>query len=146
MWFLYALSASVLWGVSYAASGRAIDRGVPPLVFFTVYASVAMTMGLAALTATGKLDGLIRIGQTLGGDLFWLIVAVLASAVGTLMIYLAIGDKNATLASLVEISYPIFVAFFTWLFFREVQFNGWTLVGAVLVLSGVAVVFLANRH
>jgi drug/metabolite transporter (DMT)-like permease len=146
MWFVYALSASVLWGISYAASGRAIERGVPPLVFFTVYAGVAMTMGLAALVVSGKLDTLTRLGETLGGDLFWLIVAVLASAVGTLMIYLAIGDKNATLASLVEISYPVFVALFSWLFFRAVQFNGWTLVGAALVLSGVAVVFLANRH
>ncbi len=145
MWFIYALSAAVIWGISYAASGRAIERGLSPLVFFTLYAAVATVMGLGALLATGKLGSLTRIGQTIGDDVIWLWVAVITSGIGALLIYLAIGEKNATLASLIEISYPVFVAFFAWLFFREVQFNGLTLVGAALILGGVTVVFLANR-
>lgn len=145
MWFIYALSAAILWGISYAASGRAIERGVPPIVFFTLYAAVATAMGLFALLLTGKLGALSRIGQTIGDDLVWLIVAVVTSGIGALLIYLAIGEKNATLASLIEISYPVFVAFFAWLFFREVQFNLQTVVGAILILGGVAIVYLANR-
>ena len=145
MWFVYALSAAVIWGISYAASGRAIERGLSPLVFFTLYAAVATVMGLGALLATGKLGLLKRIGHTIGDDVLWLWVAVITSGIGALLIYLAIGEKNATLASLIEISYPVFVACFAWLFFREVPFNGLTLVGAVLILGGVAVVFLANR-
>ncbi|MGH8046022.1 MAG: EamA family transporter, partial [Chthoniobacterales bacterium] len=59
--------------------------------------------------------------------------------------FMAIGEKNATLASLIEISYPIFVAFFAWLFFRETQFNFMTIVGGALVMGGVIVVFLGNK-
>jgi drug/metabolite transporter (DMT)-like permease len=58
---------------------------------------------------------------------------------------MAIGEKNATLASLIEISYPFFVAVFAWLFFRETQFTWPTVFGGVLILSGVAVVFFSNR-
>lgn len=145
MWFVYAFSAAVIWGISYAASGRAIARGVPPLVFFTLYSAVALAMGLATLLVTGKVGTLSQIGRTISDDLGWLILAVTTSGIGALLIYLAIGEKNATVASLIEISYPLFVAFFAWLFFREIQFNRLTLVGAVLILSGVAVVFLANR-
>jgi uncharacterized membrane protein len=146
MWFVYALSAAVIWGISYAASGRAIERGIPPVLFFTLYAAVATAMGLATLAVTGKLGSLSRIGQAIGDDLIWLVIAAITSGVGALLIYLAIGEKNATLASLIEISYPVFVAFFAWLFFREVQFNALTLVGAVLILGGVTLVYWANRH
>jgi len=145
MWFVYALSAAIIWGISYAASGRVIGRGIPPLVFFTLYAAVATLMGLGALLATGKFGWLSRIGQTVDDELIWLLIAVVTSGVGALLIYMAIGEKNATLASLIEISYPVFVAFFVWLFFREVQFNLLTIVGAILILGGVAVVYLANR-
>ncbi len=145
MWFVYALSAAVIWGVSYAASGRAIERGIPPALFFTLYAAVATVMGLAALLATGRLGMLFRIRGVIGDDWVWLVVAVVTSGVGALLIYLAIGEKNATLASLIEISYPLFVAFFAWAFFREVQFNAMTVLGAALILGGVAVVYLANR-
>ena len=145
MWFVYALSAAIIWGISYAASGRVIGRGIPPLVFFTLYAAVATLMGLGALLATGKFGSLSRIGQTVDDELIWLLIAVVTSGVGALLIYMAIGEKNATLASLIEISYPVFVAFFVWLFFREVQFNLLTIVGAILILGGVAVVYLANR-
>ena len=145
MWFVYALSASIIWGISYAASGRVIERGVTPLVFFTLYAVVATGVGLSALMATGKLNDLVRIRETVGNDWSWLLIAVITSGVGALLIYLAIGEKNATLASLIEISYPIFVAFFTWLFFRELHFNSLTLLGAVMILGGVSVVYLSNR-
>ncbi len=68
------------------------------------------------------------------------------SVAGALLIYMAIGEKNATLASLIEISYPLFVAFFAWVFFREVQINLATVLGGAMILGGVAVVFLSNRH
>ena len=146
MWFVYALSAAVIWGISYAASGRAIERGVSPLVFFTLYAIVGALMGLGALTATGKLGTFPDEIRAVGKDWTWLALAVVTSGIGALLIYMAIGEKNATLASLIEISYPLFVAFFAWLFFRETQFNAATVVGAALIISGVGVVFLGNRH
>ncbi|HEY8901873.1 MAG TPA: EamA family transporter [Chthoniobacterales bacterium] len=146
MWFVYALSAAVIWGISYAASGRAIERGVSPIVFFTLYAVVGALMGFGALAASGRLATFPDEIRGIGKDWVWLVIAVITSGVGALLIYMAIGEKNATVASLIEISYPLFVAFFAWLFFRETQFNAATVLGAVLIISGVGVVFLGNRH
>jgi drug/metabolite transporter (DMT)-like permease len=145
MWIVYALAASVIWGVSYAASGRVIERGMAPLSFFFYYAAFGALAGALALAATGRLGGLATELKGLGPDWVWLTVALVSSAAGTLLIYVAIGEKNATLASLIEISYPLFVAVFAWLFFRQVEFNALTLVGAGLIMSGVALVYLANR-
>jgi Predicted membrane protein len=144
MWFVYALSAAVIWGLSYAASGRAIERGVSPLVFFTIYAAVGTVMGLCALTATGKLANIPSELRSVGSDWGWLAIAVVTSGIGALLIYMAIGEKNATLASLIEISYPVFVAFFAWLLFRETQFNLSTVIGAVMIIGGVTVVYLGS--
>ena len=146
MWFVYALSAAVIWGISYAASGRAIERGVSPIVFFTLYASVGAIMGLLALSLTGRLATFPHEIRAVGRDWPWLAIAVVTSGVGALLIYMAIGEKNATVASLIEISYPVFVAFFAWLFFRETQFNLATLIGGVMIMGGVTVVFLGNKN
>jgi len=145
MWFIYAFSAAIIWGVSYAASGRAIERGVSPIVFFTMYTVSGAIGGLIAMAASGQIASLPATVRNLGPDWKWLAIAVVASSIGSLLIYMAIGEKNATIASLVEISYPLFVAIFAWVFFREMQFNTATICGAAMILGGVAVVFLANR-
>ena len=53
--------------------------------------------------------------------------------------------KNPTLASLIEISYPLFVVLFAWIFFREMQLNTITICGGLLVIAGVAVIILGER-
>jgi drug/metabolite transporter (DMT)-like permease len=145
MWIVYALGAAIIWGISYAASGRVIERGVTPLVFFFLYTLFGAAAAAAALATMGKTGTLVSEFRSLGSDWIWLVVAIVASAAGGLLIYIAIGEKNATLASLIEISYPFFVAVFAWLFFRDIQFTWQTLVGGILILAGVAVVFLAER-
>ena len=146
MWFVYALLAALIWGISYAASGRVIERGVSPLVFFSLYAVMAATLGFGALALTGRLGTLSSEVKAIGGDWPWLVIAMVTSGVGALLIYMAIGEKNATLASLVEISYPLFVAFFAWLFFRETQFNLPAVLGGTMILTGIVVIYLGNRH
>ena len=55
---------------------------------------------------------------------------------------LAINEKDATMASLLEISYPLFIILFTLIFLRQLHLNVVGLAGAVLILTGcVLVVF-----
>jgi len=146
MWLVYALSAAVIWGISYAASGRVIERGVSATTFYLCY----LLFGFLAIGGTGLVSGrlanVLPEIRSLGGDGIWLAVALAASTAGGLLIFLAIGEKNATLASLIEISYPLFVAMFAWIFFREAHLNWLTGLGAALILGGVVVVYLGNRH
>jgi drug/metabolite transporter (DMT)-like permease len=145
VWIVYAIAAAIIWGISYAASGRVMERGMTPLVFFFLYTFFGATAAAVAMTAMGKTGALLSEFRALGTDWIWLVVAVVSSAAAGLLIYIAIGEKNATIASLIEISYPFFVAVFAWVFFRETQFNWQTILGGVLILGGVGVVFLAER-
>lgn len=146
MWIIYAVLAALLWGMSYAASGRVIEKGLAPFTLFVCYTTFSAVVGTLALFALGKSSAAITEIRELRTEWFWFALAVVGSAVGSLLIYLAIGGKNATIASLIEISYPLFVALFTWIFFRENQLNTLTVIGGGLILLGVGLVFVGNRH
>ncbi|MCA1805896.1 MAG: EamA family transporter [Xanthomonadaceae bacterium] len=74
-----------------------------------------------------------------------IMVIALTSLLGTVFLYLAIGGKSATLAAVIEISYPVFVALFTWLLFREAHINASVVIGGALVFAGVVTIILGNR-
>lgn len=62
-----------------------------------------------------------------------------------LISYYAISSKNATMASLIEISYPVFTAFFAFAIFKEIQFNITSLIGAFFIFAGVILVFVGSK-
>lgn len=66
------------------------------------------------------------------------VVTVLAAEV---LIGLSISGKNATFASLIEISYPFFIALFSALLFGAQHLNGAVLLGGIMILFGVSVIY-----
>jgi drug/metabolite transporter (DMT)-like permease len=145
MWIIYAITASICWGMSYAASGPMLKKGFSPLVFFFGYSLLALLGATISLLSSGKLSTVFRDGSLDRSDAGWFLFSISIGALGAYLTYAAMGAKNPTLASLIEISYPLFVVLFTWVFFREVQLSMMTLCGGVLVLAGVAVILLGER-
>ena len=145
MWLLYALAASLCWGMSYAASGPLLRKGVSPLIFFFGYSLFGFLAATLALLISGKIPSFQRFEGFDRADLLWFLFSAAGSALGAYLTYAAMGAKNPTLVSLIEISYPLFVVLFAWIFFREMQLNPRTLFGGLLVLFGVAVIVLGER-
>jgi len=145
MWILYATAASVCWGISYAASGPLLKQGFNPLVFFFGYSLFGFLGALIALLSTGRLPSAFAIASLPRGDLGLFLFSISGSALGAYLTYVAMSAKNPTLVSLIEISYPLFVILFAWVFFREMQLNMVTMLGGILVLAGVAVITLGER-
>ena len=67
-----------------------------------------------------------------------------AAISASVLLFVSIDSKNATLASLIEISYPVFVVLFAYVLFRDVHLNASVLVGGLLVFAGVAIIVLNN--
>ena len=144
MWLLSALSASVLWGLSYVLSEQIYKKisvittlGILTLLTSIVILIIAYLFGplksdFTVIYKSNKL--LLLIGLEL-------VVFILAE----LLIGYSITAKNATLAGLIEISYPIFIAIFAALFFKEHEFNLATFVGGSLIFAGIAVVYYFNK-
>jgi drug/metabolite transporter (DMT)-like permease len=141
-WYLAALGAAVMWGLHYPLIGHALKHVSLPSVLVI---SVLPLFVLGPFFVRPVLADL-QILMGLGWGVRALILAIaLTSLAGTVFLYLAIGGKNATLAAMIEISYPVFVALFAWLLFREVHINASVLAGGALVFAGVAIIILGNR-
>jgi len=145
LWLLYALGAAVIWGVNYAISGRLLARGMSPATLFLVdliFGSMAVS---AVITFTGRWSATMNELRQARPDFGWLLVAIIATTAAGLLIFLSIEAKNATLASLIEVTYPLFTAFFAWLLFRQATINTATVIGALLIFVGVLIVARGNH-
>ncbi len=76
----------------------------------------------------------------------WLVAAIgLTSTLGAVLLYLSVNSKNATLASLIEITYPVFVVLFAYLFFRQVHVNTSVIFGGLMILVGAGLIIYNNQ-
>jgi len=131
--------------MSYAASGPLLKKGISPLIFFFGYSLFGFLAATVALLVSGRFTSFQSFEGFNRRDLVWFLFSTTGSALGAYLTYAAMGAKNPTLVSLIEISYPLFVVLFAWIFFREMQLNPRTLFGGLLVLFGVAVIVLGER-
>lgn len=139
MWFVYAIFAAAIWGLDYAVGEKVLRSRVSPVSLLTLQ----MGIGFLVFLLVGNQATLKSDLRLIWGDrrVFWLFfVAVTGFNLGNLLIFLSIQAKNATLAGLVELCYPLFTVLFLYLVFNEVQFNLGVLIGGILVMTGVGIV------
>ena len=108
MWVLYAITASIFWGIDYTLTG-AYRTDIPELL------------------SSNRLSLLV-------------VFIVIAFTIANTCIVAAIGNKNATLAGLLEISYPFFIVVFSWFFFKNANITIGTAIGGVCIIIGVAII------
>lgn len=132
--FILALVAALLWGASYTLSAKVL-RGVEPLVMLPVASAFRLLWftGLFALFARDKLSQLSAKSVGLIG------VETLFSTAATLAIMTAITRIGASRASLLEISYPIFVVLLSAVFMKT-PITANMIIGGAIVLLGVAII------
>lgn len=104
-----------------------------------VTGAVALAVGL--LRGTFIAD-LARLGDR--NVLGFTAASVVVFTAANTAIFLSIAAKNATVAGLVEISYPVFIALFAWLVLRETQLTAGVAAGAALIFAGVVLVLLKS--
>jgi drug/metabolite transporter (DMT)-like permease len=144
MWLLLAAMASMFWGMSYVFSEQ-LYRHISVLTSLAIEMFIiSLVIAAAALWKGNFKPDLATIGSS--RTVLWLLVAsIVTFLVGELGIGFAINGKNATLASLIEISYPLFVALFAYLFYSENELNVGTALGGLLVFCGVCVIYFFSR-
>lgn len=73
-----------------------------------------------------------------------MIGAIVVMLIAELFIGFSITAKSATLAGLIEISYPIFIALFSYLLFKS-QVSTSTIIGGIIVFAGIFVIYYFNK-
>jgi drug/metabolite transporter (DMT)-like permease len=141
MWFLLAMTASLLWGLNYVLAEKAMQYVSP----FTLMALEVLAAGVVVLivsVARGSLMRDLHVIATNDRAAILTVASIVAFTVADTAIFLSIAAKNATVSSLVEISYPVFIVAFTWLLFRESHLTPSVVTGALLIFSGVTLIMV----
>jgi drug/metabolite transporter (DMT)-like permease len=141
-WYVTALGAALVWGVHYPLVDFALKR----ISLFSVMLLSVLPIVLLAPLFYKQLSGDIDIVKALSVTEQWTIGFIgLTSLVGAALLYLSIAGKNATLASLIEITYPVFVVFFSYALFKQIHINASVLVGGALVITGAGLIIYNNQ-
>jgi drug/metabolite transporter (DMT)-like permease len=141
-WYVAALGAAVVWGIHYPLIEFALRR----VSLLTVLLLTALPVLLLLPFFGHVLLADARSLAQLGAGERWTVLAVsLSSLLATVLLFLSIDGKNATMAGLIEISYPIFIVLFTWLLFREMHLTWTSALGGLLIMAGAAVVIVGSR-
>jgi drug/metabolite transporter (DMT)-like permease len=143
-WWIYALLSAVCWGLQYVLM-EALFRRVD---FAAAFCFLSLVNGLLVaglmfiLYPNQNWHQLWRSWPVAG-----LIVLYLLCGSGAYLFNAyAINAKNATLASLLEISYPLFIILFTAIFFQKVHLNAFGFLGASLIFAGCLLVVLSRSR
>jgi drug/metabolite transporter (DMT)-like permease len=144
MWIIFSIVASVFWGLDYTLTEKVLEKiRFPTLLTIELFFGFIAMLGITLASKSYKMDlpVLFASKQTIT----YIVLIVLVFNIANTFIVLAIGSSNATVAGLIEISYPLFVAFFSWLFFREVNLNVGTALGGAFILFGVSLIYFLNK-
>lgn len=137
MWLAASVLASILWGLSYAVSERALKWGYSPTILMALHTAFALPVYVALAWHFGHIKREVAMFQQNPKQLAVMLLVVVCYMAANLLVFWSIQQKNATTVSLVEIAYPLFTAFFAWALFRDLQVNWGVGIGAALIVAGV---------
>ena len=141
-WYVTAIGAALVWGIHYPL----IDHALKKLSLFSVLLLTVLPLLVILPFFSEDIARDIRtFGSLPYGDRLAILSIGLTSVLASVLLFLSIGNKNATLASLIEITYPAFVVVFAWVLFRQMHLNASVLVGGLMIMAGAALIIVNNQ-
>jgi drug/metabolite transporter (DMT)-like permease len=143
MWILFALGASMFWGLAYTFNQEIYEK----ISVLTAFGLTSIIGGLLAiiisyLLGDFKLD--ITEIQSSKSLQWYFIAGIGVSIAAELLIGFSIASKSAILASLIEITYPVFIVIFGYILFKN-NTSLATVLGGLVVMIGVGIIYFYNR-
>jgi drug/metabolite transporter (DMT)-like permease len=141
-WYVAALGAAVTWGIYYPLVDMALKRISLYSVILLSMIPVLLVMPLFLKTLSNDIETV----KTLPVSEQWIIACLgLIGLFGEVMVNMAITGKNATLASLIEMTYPVFVVLFAYLFYRQMHVTSSVFIGGLMILLGAGLIIYNHQ-
>jgi len=141
MWLTYAIIAAILWGFNYALAEKILQSISPVslLALEMLFGAIFFTI-ISYFTTMKKDFHLLLIDP----NVRWLtIIEIIVVLLASFFIVASIHMKNATVAGIIELIYPLFTIFFTWFLFHELHVNLAVIIGGIFIFAGVVIISLA---
>ena len=144
MWIILSLAASTLWGMTYVLYEQ-IYKKISVFSSLSIACLFAFIVSLIASYVAGDLNADLLTILSSKRVISLVVAGSVTSTAAELLIGMSISRKSAALAGLIEISYPLFIALFATLLFKEPRPSSTTFIGGLLILSGVFLISYFNR-
>lgn len=134
--FIYALGAAITWGLVYSIDQK-ILYDIEPLTLVFIDAVISIIIMLPFLFFSK-----VPIKDIIPEDKFTIFLLILSVALATLanfFIFSGIKELNASVASIMEIAYPFFVIFFSFLLYKHFP-NIYFFIGGLLIFIGSVII------
>ena len=138
MWLSYAIFAAILWGFNYALAERILHSISPISLLALEMLAGAFFFSIISYFTTMKRD--FHILATDSSVLWFTLAEIAVVILASYFIVSSIRFKNATVAGIVELIYPLFTILFTWFLFSESHLSLSVIIGGSLILIGVLII------
>ena len=142
-WWSFSIIAAVIWGLHFnliVKVSRVLPRDIyTPLTLFVI-TSVSILLLLPFIYQ--KVFANLMILWHAGNEIrISIVVLILTTIIAASLLYIAMQlSPNATVASLLDITYPVFIAIIAWLLYRENHLDWSVLAGGALIFSGAMLI------
>lgn len=142
-WWIFSIVAAIIWGLHFNLIVK-VSNVLPkdiytPLTLFLI-TSVSILLILPFIHQQ-VLTNLVTLWHASNDIRLSVIVLVLTGIIAASLLYIAMQlSPNATVAALLDIIYPVFVAIIAWLLYRENHLDWPLLVGGGLIFTGALLI------
>jgi drug/metabolite transporter (DMT)-like permease len=136
--------AAILYGLNYAILGEVLKHyTMGTYVFFSMGIWILLG-GIHCWWYRDTID--FSVAKTDYRLFVLMAIAVITSFAAWLMTSTVMQQVNPTFAAIGEVSYPIFVPLFAYLLFKDNQLDRATVLGGLMVFSGLFVLIYARQQ
>lgn len=138
-WWVYSIAAALVWGLHFNMVAKIMkalpqDLNTPITLFMITAAPIFLLLPFNYHKVFGNLVTLWQAGNEIRLSV---VVLIFTTMIAANLLYIAMQQSpNPTIAALIDITYPLFIALIAWLLYRENHIDWPVLVGGALILSG----------
>jgi drug/metabolite transporter (DMT)-like permease len=142
-WWIFSIVAAVIWGLHFnlvVKVSNVLPRDIyTPLTLFVITSVSALL--LLPVIHQKVFANMVTLWHASDDIRISLVVLIFTTIVAANLLYIAMQlSPNPTVAALLDITYPIFVALVAWLLYRENHLDWSVLVGGGLIFSGAMLI------
>ncbi|PJA49267.1 MAG: hypothetical protein CO170_00135 [candidate division SR1 bacterium CG_4_9_14_3_um_filter_40_9] len=143
MRLVFALIASICRGLQYTFLEKLLVK--MPIISIFLISSIINAIFFALVAWLGHFEINLKAVRNDKSTLRLFILVTVTFLIASIIIVFAIKGKNATTAGLVEISYPIFIILFSYIFLKNYSISRATILGGILIFAGIGIIYIFNR-
>lgn len=142
-WWFYSITAAIVWGLHFNMVAK-ITKALPqdlntPITLFMITAAPIFL--LLPFNYQRVFENLVTLWQAENQIRVSVLVLIFTTIIAASLLYIAMQlSPNPTIASLLDITYPLFIAIVAWLLYRENHLDWSVLIGGGLILSGAMLI------